>query len=224
MKISDVKKVFYFAIIIGIFAYFLLISFNEELLFLSIFITIVFSVYRLFGDSVGLQLDTYTNQIAKEFVLLASSKSVALHTLRNYSNKVSSLGDDIINLVGFGAGLCESLGATYEREFRDSFILLKHKQLKLLLVEGYQLLRLLYIRRFMFYWREVRDLLLLSAKKGSYSFVFSGNLNNSLYFISSSIQGSLNWLEYDLSVDSSDTSQISYSDLISVVVLLRTIR
>jgi hypothetical protein len=56
-------------------------------------------------------------------------------------------------------GFVELSTEAYNKEFNSSFQLLKHKQLKLLVLEGLQFTRLLYVRSFLNYWKELKNML-----------------------------------------------------------------
>jgi len=136
-----------------------LINFDEELLFLLTFITIVFVGVSFVGHSLALQLDLAISSIVKEFAVLASAKSISLYSIKEYSLNVSNLYIEIADLALYTQEFVHSSVDAHKKELNGSFQLLKHKQLKLLVLEGLQFTKLLYVRGFLNYWKELKNTL-----------------------------------------------------------------
>jgi hypothetical protein len=192
-----------------------LINFDEELLFLLTFLTIVITAVKFFGQSLALQLDSSISLIVKDFVVLASAKSLSLSAIRVYSHQVGDLGNELESLVAYTYSSVSSLSDVYRHDFNKTFQLLKHRQLKLLLLEGLQLVRLLYVRRFLMYWRDLKDQL-IQQKSSELALPISSSYSADLL---SSFYGSFSLLDNG----SRDSSAITVVDLLVVLLALRSI-
>jgi hypothetical protein len=219
------KKLFIYICLFVTFVFVGLINFDEEVLFFLAFVTIVFTSVRMFGESLALQLDIAVFSIVKEFLVLAAVKSLSLVTIKTYSLKVRDLSSEVESLILYTNRTVKLFADSYQADFNKSFQLLKHKQLKLLTLEGLQLIRLLYIRRSLIYWKELRNQL-LNSLAFSDAFVLPEGSSNEVMLLSKALYGQLNNLtiageEYRGDKDLKSYNIINYFDLVVFVLLLR---
>jgi hypothetical protein len=126
--------------IIGIFAILilliiLLMNMNEEVIFLITFVSLIIVIVKMFGEVIKIRMENNVKEIYGEFMRLAIAKTIAMNKVKVLGEKMIEIVDDINKILVYMDENMEYLKKEYEEEFILTYILMKHKQLKVLLIE-----------------------------------------------------------------------------------------
>jgi hypothetical protein len=166
------KKLYLLILIFILLIYIEIITFNEEILFFLIFVTILNVVLRLYSVSLKIYLDTMTELIFKEFIILISNKIISLNLIKYYAKNLVLLTSDLESIIIYIYLKMNSLVSHYQRDLLKLLLLIINKKLKLLLLEMNYLLKYINLYKVMFFIKEFKFKLLrnnLDLKNKLYS-------------------------------------------------------
>jgi hypothetical protein len=214
------RVVGFFVFLFLSFLYLSWIRFDEEVLFLLTFSTIVLAAYRSFSVAFASYLDGLSNGVYREVLIFASAKALGLGAVKSFSREVVALERDLDDVAAFVFLSVERSMVVCESDFINCFQLLKHKQLKLLVLEGLQLTRAFFVKRFLSYWNDVRSF----AATGAYGVVFEQVALEASVFEYPALFDFSTHVSTDFVFSSEENfDSVSFFDLLRVSLLLRSL-